>query len=193
MAAAENTRLWLLAAGAGVLFLFWPRGVQARGGSAPLLGPNGRGRVSSPFGPRTSRKDGVTRQHNGIDLPAPIGTEVRAAANGVIVDAAPDGRRSGYGNVLLLEHPDGSVTLYAHLNRFARGIKTGTRVRGGDLIGYVGATQLPRPPMVSKPHLHFEWLVEAPRTASGRIIVHSKAPRRFEPEARLRRYNRALA
>ena len=63
----------------------------------------------------------------------------------------------------------------------------------GDLIGYVGATQLPRPPMVSKPHLHFEWLVEAPRTASGRIIVYSKSPRRFEPTARLRRYNRALA
>lgn len=192
MVRLENVRSWHLGLGLAALMLLWPKKVLARGGDAPLLGEGGRGRISSPFGSRTG-SDGVTRMHNGIDLPASVGTEVRAAASGTVIDVSPNGRRSGYGNVVLIEHTDGSVTLYAHLNRFARGIKEGVHVNGGDVIGYVGVTQLPRPPMVSKPHLHFEWLKEAVRTPAGYVVVNSKVPGRYEPSSRLRSVPRALA
>ncbi|CAH2600686.1 M23 family metallopeptidase [Rhodovastum atsumiense] len=86
--------------------------------------------------------------HTGIDLLAPHGSLVRAAAPGRVIFV---GRWYGYGNMVDVEHPDGVVTRYAHLSRFAAGIQPGATVRVGALLGAVGATG-----RATTAHLHFE-------------------------------------
>ncbi len=91
------------------------------------------------------------RAHRGIDYGAPTGTPVRATASGTVRFA---GRKGGYGKLISLRHANGYGTRYAHLSRFASGIRTGVRVEQGQVIGYVGQTGL-----ASGPHLHYEFLV----------------------------------
>lgn len=91
---------------------------------------------------------GVYRAHLGTDFGAAYGTPVKATADGTIVGA---GRRGGYGNVVEIRHSGGYSTRYAHLSRFARGMRAGRHVSQGDVIGYVGATGL-----ATAPHLHYE-------------------------------------
>lgn len=91
------------------------------------------------------------RAHKGVDFAAPTGTPVRAAGDGKVALA---GRQTGYGNVIMLRHSGAYSTLYAHLSRFAPGIKPGTPVRQGDVIGYVGETG-----WATGPHLHYEFRV----------------------------------
>jgi murein DD-endopeptidase MepM/ murein hydrolase activator NlpD len=91
------------------------------------------------------------RAHRGVDYGAPIGTPVRATADGVVTLAGVNG---GYGNVVTLRHTGTYSTLYGHLSRFAAGIRNGVRVRQGDTIGYVGATG-----WATGPHLHYEFRV----------------------------------
>ena len=88
------------------------------------------------------------RAHKGTDFAAPIGTPVRATADGEIVFC---GQQNGYGNVIMLKHDATYSTVYAHLSRFAQGSHAGERVRQGDLIGYVGQTG-----WATGPHLHYE-------------------------------------
>lgn len=90
---------------------------------------------------------GINRPHLGIDLAAPTGTPILAAADGVVVSR---GRRGGYGKQVVLKHPGGYETYYGHLSRFARGIKPGARVNQGESIGFVGATGL-----ATGPHLDY--------------------------------------
>ncbi len=87
------------------------------------------------------------RAHLGIDFAAPIGTPVHAAANGTVIFA---GRKGGYGNCVIIRHINGYKTLYAHLKKFARGIRRGRYVKKGRTIAYVGSTGLS-----TGPHLHF--------------------------------------
>jgi murein DD-endopeptidase MepM/ murein hydrolase activator NlpD len=106
-------------------------------------------RVSSEFSP--NRFDPVTHRwqsHDGVDLAAPIGTPVHAAAQGTIRFA---GRQTGYGKMIVLENPAPYSTVYAHLSRFAKGIRNGTTVERGQVIGYVGETG-----WATGPHLHYE-------------------------------------
>jgi murein DD-endopeptidase MepM/ murein hydrolase activator NlpD len=91
------------------------------------------------------------RAHKGVDYAAPIGTPVRATANGTVLFA---GRQEGYGNVIHLKNQGMYSTLYAHLSRFAAGMKQGVRVRQGEVIGYVGQTG-----WATGPHLHYEFRV----------------------------------
>lgn len=91
------------------------------------------------------------RAHRGVDYGAPTGTPVRATANGVVRFAS---RKGGYGKLVELRHPNGYGTRYAHLSRFAKGMRKGQRVSQGQVIGYVGKTGL-----ASGPHLHYEFLV----------------------------------
>ena len=91
------------------------------------------------------------RAHRGTDFGAPQGTPVRATGDGV-VDFA--GKQGGYGNLVLLKHHSDYSTGYGHLSRFAPGMKRGTRVRQGQVIGYVGATG-----WATGPHLHYEFRV----------------------------------
>lgn len=89
----------------------------------------------------------IFRPHYGVDYGAPVGTPVRVTAAGTVLQAAWDG---GGGKTIRVRHPNGYVTCYLHLSRFADGMRAGARVRQGDRIGYVGATGL-----ASGPHLDY--------------------------------------
>ena len=91
---------------------------------------------------------GLFRAHHGVDYAAPTGTPIWSVADGVVSSAE---RNGGYGNMVVIRHPNGYSTAYAHLSRFARGIRKGQRVSQKDVIGYVGTTGLS-----TGPHLHFE-------------------------------------
>jgi murein DD-endopeptidase MepM/ murein hydrolase activator NlpD len=98
------------------------------------------GTLSSPYGPRGGRN------HDGMDIAAPTGTPVRAAACGTVSSA---GQQSGYGNIVCITHTSQFSTCYAHLSRF--GVSNGAQVQQGQVIGYVGCTG-----SCTGPHLHFE-------------------------------------
>lgn len=89
------------------------------------------------------------RAHKGVDYSAPVGTRVRATADGQVKFM---GQQGGYGKVVVLRHPNGYSTLYGHLSGFAKGVGVGQRVSQGDVIGYVGMTGL-----ATGPHLHYEF------------------------------------
>ena len=105
-------------------------------------------RVSSRYGMRDHPILGFTGMHTGTDFAAPFGTPVIAAGSGVVKQAGPNG---GYGNWVLIAHDARISTGYAHLARFAPGIRPGVRVRQGQVIGFVGSTGLS-----TGPHLHYE-------------------------------------
>jgi murein DD-endopeptidase MepM/ murein hydrolase activator NlpD len=90
--------------------------------------------------------------HEGIDLVAPAGTPIYAAADGVIEDAAPNG---GYGNWIRIDHGNKLTTVYGHLMAFAPGIEPGETVTRGELVGFVGSTG-----RSTGAHLHFEIRVD---------------------------------
>ena len=92
------------------------------------------------------------RAHRGTDFAAPMGTPVRATADGVVTVA---GEQNGYGNVVILQHDGRYSTVYAHLSRFAEELRSGARIRQGDTIGYVGQTG-----WATGPHLHYELRVD---------------------------------
>ncbi|NHK27463.1 M23 family metallopeptidase [Parvularcula flava] len=107
-------------------------------------------RITSSFGMRKHPVLGYTKGHKGTDFGATTGTPIMAAGDGVIERAGPF---SSYGNYVKIKHSAGYETAYAHLNGFAKAIKAGTRVRQGDIIGYVGSTG-----RSTGPHLHYEVL-----------------------------------
>ena len=116
-----------------------PGAVVTRGIIWPLPG-----KISSGFGP------GGRRYHRGIDIPAPKGTPIKAAADGLVITSTSKLKgHSGYGRVVLIEHGKGIRTLYAHNSK--NRVKNGTCVRAGEIIGEVGATGNAR-----GNHLHFE-------------------------------------
>jgi murein DD-endopeptidase MepM/ murein hydrolase activator NlpD len=108
-------------------------------------------RVSSGFGMRKHPILGYSKLHKGIDFAAPSGTPIYAAGDGVVEEA---GRKGAYGNYVRLKHNGTYRTAYAHLSRFAKGMKVGRRVRQGEVIGFVGSTG-----RSTGPHLHYEVMV----------------------------------
>ena len=88
------------------------------------------------------------RAHKGIDLAAPIGTPIQATGDGVI---AVIGRHNGYGNMIKIKHDKTYSTIYGHMLRFQRGLYKGSKIRRGQVIGYVGQTGL-----ATGPHCHYE-------------------------------------
>ncbi|TMH59071.1 MAG: M23 family peptidase [Betaproteobacteria bacterium] len=92
------------------------------------------------------------RAHKGVDFAAPEGTPVHASGSGKVIVS---GEQGGYGNVVMLQHGETYSTVYAHLSRFAPGIKRGAHVAQGELIGYVGQTG-----WATGPHLHYEFRVD---------------------------------
>lgn len=91
---------------------------------------------------------GFHRRHTGTDFGAPTGARVKAVGDAVVSFV---GRKGGYGNLVILRHNNGYETYYAHLNGFANGIRRGTSVEQGQIIGYVGMTGT-----ATGPHLHYE-------------------------------------
>jgi len=104
------------------------------------------GRLMSPFGVRTDPFSGEGVIHKGVDLQAPMGTPVRAAADGVVVEADWE---SGYGKLVIIDHGNGLQTYYGHLSRFD--VVPGQEVRRADVIARSGASG-----RVTSPHLHYE-------------------------------------
>ncbi|MEI7445135.1 MAG: M23 family metallopeptidase [Burkholderiales bacterium] len=117
------------------------------------------------------------RAHKGVDMPAPIGTNVRAVANGT-VDYV--GLQRGYGNVVVVKHDNRHTTLYAHLDQFAGGLQSGTRVRQGEVIGTVGQTG-----WATGPHLHFEFHIDG-QHVDPMAVVAQEPVRALQGEERAR-------
>ena len=115
--------------------------VMGGGSFAPVSG-----RMTSSFGMRRHPILGYMRMHGGVDFGAPWGAPIFAASDGTVSFA---GRHGGHGNYVRIEHGGGLGTGYAHMSRFA--VAPGMRVRGGQVIGYVGSTGLS-----TGPHLHYE-------------------------------------
>jgi murein DD-endopeptidase MepM/ murein hydrolase activator NlpD len=109
-------------------------------------------RITSKFGMRKHPILGYSKMHKGVDFAAATGTPIFAAGDGVIVKRS---KQRGYGNYVQIKHNSKYATAYAHMSRFAKGLKQGSKVRQGDVIGYVGSTG-----MATGPHLHYEVLVD---------------------------------
>lgn len=130
---------------------FNPEGESMR--KAFLRNPLDVFRISSGFNPNRRHPIlNTIRAHRGTDYAAPTGTPVRATADGTVTWAA---RNGSFGNLVVIEHDSRFETKYAHLNAYADSIKKGSRVRQGQIIGYVGATG-----SATGPHLHYEFLVD---------------------------------
>lgn len=123
--------------------------------------PVPRAKFRSRFGWRRHPILRTSRLHKGVDWSAPRGTPIFAAGNGVIEDAK---WFSGYGRWIKIRHANGYKTGYAHMSRFAKGMKSGVRVRQGQVIGYVGSTGLS-----TGPHLHYEVIVNGRHVDPMRI------------------------
>jgi murein DD-endopeptidase MepM/ murein hydrolase activator NlpD len=108
-------------------------------------------RISSGFSMRVHPISGQWKRHQGVDFAAPTGTPIRASGDGV-VDFV--GVQNGYGNVIVLKHWSNYSTAYAHMSRFASGLRKGAKVNQGEVIGYVGSTG-----WATGPHLHYEFRV----------------------------------
>lgn len=113
--------------------------------STPSLAPVS-GFFSDGFGWRRDPIDGSREFHKGVDIVAPMGTPVRASADGLVTAA---GRMAGYGSMVHLAHGFGMGTRYGHLSRVM--VAPGQRVKRGDVIGLVGSTG-----RSTGPHLHYE-------------------------------------
>ncbi|MEO5635396.1 MAG: LysM peptidoglycan-binding domain-containing M23 family metallopeptidase, partial [Candidatus Paceibacterota bacterium] len=100
--------------------------------------------------PGSVRTRGVKPGHRGVDLAAPTGTAIHAAASGRVL-AAKTGYSGGFGNMVIIQHSNGTKTLYAHMSKI--GTQTGDQVSKGEVIGYVGSTG-----HSTGPHLHIEVL-----------------------------------
>ena len=121
---------------AGNTGYFTPEGKNLR--KAFLRSPVHFTRISSKFNPRRLHPIYKTRRpHRGVDYAAKTGTPVYAAGDGKVIFK---GRKGGYGNAVIIRHGQRYTTLYAHLSRFGRKIRNGTRVKQGQTIGYVGST-----------------------------------------------------
>ena len=122
-------------------------------------------RLSSPFGMRKHPIDGFNKMHRGTDFAAPMGTPIMASGDGIVKKA---GWCGGGGNCVKIRHNSTYETVYAHMSKFARGIKSGVRVKQGQTIGFVGSTG-----KSTGPHLHYEVIVNGKKVNSQKLKLPS--------------------
>ena len=122
-------------------------------------------RLSSPYGMRKHPIDGFNKMHRGTDFAAPMGTPIMASGSGIIKKA---GWCGGGGNCVVIKHNSTYQTIYAHMSKFAKGIRGGVRVKQGQTIGYVGSTG-----KSTGPHLHYEVLINGKRVNSQTLKLPS--------------------
>ncbi len=122
-------------------------------------------RLSSPFGMRKHPIDGFNKMHRGTDFAAPTGTPIMASGSGSIKKG---GWCGGGGNCIVIRHNSTFQTIYAHMSKFAKGIKRGVRVKQGQIIGYVGSTG-----KSTGPHLHYEVIVNGKKVNSQTLKLPS--------------------
>lgn len=121
----------------------------------------------------------VIRAHKGVDYAASTGTPVHTTGDGKIQFM---GRKSGYGNVVVVRHSGQNETLYAHLSRFKPGLAVGSKVRQGQIIAFVGSTGL-----ATAPHLHYEFLVNGIHKNPMTVTLPRAMPLSSQALARFRR------
>lgn len=129
---------------------FNPKGLSMR--KAFMRNPVDFARISSRF--NLKRKHPILhkiRAHKGVDYAAKRGTPIKAVGKGKVIWA---GTKGGYGRTVILQHGQRYTTLYAHMNKYGKGIRSGRYVEQGQIIGYVGSSGL-----ASGPHLHYEFRV----------------------------------
>jgi murein DD-endopeptidase MepM/ murein hydrolase activator NlpD len=126
-------------------------------------------RMASGFGYRIHPIYRVARMHTGLDFTAPIGTEIYATGDGVV--KSPDGG-SGYGLHIVIDHGFGYQTLYAHMSRMA--VRPGTKVKRGQIIGYVGNTGVS-----SGPHLHYEVIKNGQKVNPAYYFYNDLSPDQY--------------
>ena len=122
-------------------------------------------RLSSPFGMRKHPIDGYNKMHRGTDFAAPMGTPIMASGDGVVKKA---GWCGGGGNCVVIKHNSTYKTVYAHMSKFAKGIRSGVRVKQAQIIGYVGSTG-----KSTGPHLHYEVIVNGKKINSQTLKLPS--------------------
>ncbi len=122
-------------------------------------------RLSSPFGMRKHPIDGFNKMHKGTDFAAPMGTPIMASGDGVIKKA---GWCGGGGNCVVIRHNSTYQTIYAHMSKFASGIRSGVRVKQGQTIGFVGSTG-----KSTGPHLHYEVIINGKKVNSQTLKLPS--------------------
>ncbi len=122
-------------------------------------------RLSSPFGMRKHPIDGFNKMHRGTDFAAPMGTPIMASGDGVVKKA---GWCGGGGNCVVIKHNSTYQTVYAHMSKFAKGIRSGIRVKQAQVIGYVGSTG-----KSTGPHLHYEVIVNGKKINSQTLKLPS--------------------
>ena len=122
-------------------------------------------RLSSPFGMRKHPIDGFNKMHRGTDFAAPMGTQIMASGSGVIKKA---GWCGGGGNCVVIRHNSTYTTIYAHMSKFAPGIKKGVRVKQSQTIGFVGSTG-----KSTGPHLHYEVIINGKKVNSQQLKLPS--------------------
>lgn len=132
----------------GVPDFYKPNGESIR--KALLRTPVDGARLSSTFGKRKHPILGYSKMHKGVDFAAPKGTPIMAAGDGVVQKAM---FWNSYGNYVMIKHTGEFSTAYAHMSRFAKGMKPGKKVRQGEVIGFIGTTG-----RSTGPHLHYEVL-----------------------------------
>lgn len=132
-------------------------------------------RISSRFSYRRLHPVlGKRRPHLGVDYAAPTGTRVVAAGNGRVRFR---GWKGGYGNLIEIRHGNGFTTYYAHLSRFARGLRRGSKVIQGQVIGYVGSTGLSTGP-------HLDYRVRRNGVFVNPLTLKMKPSKPLKPEYR---------
>ena len=137
-------------------------------------------RLSSSYGMRKHPILGYNKMHRGTDFAAKTGTPIMASGTGKIQVAKWNG---GYGKYIRIRHNSTYQTAYAHLSKFARGIKPGKKVKQGQIIGYVGSTGAS-----TGPHLHYEVIVNGKKINSQKLklpsgkILKGKERKKFEIE-----------
>ena len=122
-------------------------------------------RLSSSFGMRKHPIDGFNKMHQGTDFAAAKGTPIMASGNGIIKKA---GWCGGGGNCVKIKHNSSYTTIYAHMSKFASGIKNGVRIKQGQIIGFVGSTG-----KSTGPHLHYEVIFNGKKINSQKLKLPS--------------------
>ncbi len=138
-------------------------------------------RISSRFGKRFHPILNRMRSHKGVDYAAPTGTPIRATSDGKVIFK---GRKGGYGRTVILKHGKRYSTLYAHMSRFGKGLRTGRAVKQGQIIGYVGQSG-----RATGPHLHYEFRINGVH----RNPLTVRLPRAMPIEKKYRKEFRRIA
>lgn len=143
-------------------------------GASALKMPISGARISSSFGTRLHPILGLVKKHKGVDFAAPIGTPISASGDGRVVQI---GNLGAYGKCVTIRHNDGIKTRYGHMSRFNPNLAVGSRVKQGEVIGFVGRTG-----RATGAHLHFELIAGGTHVNPMKMKLVSKStPRAARP------------